>query len=327
MAKGSQATRTITKRNNPFSGGRSGETTSGKQPVRSMDFPRRNDVNCVAPASSLNKDSLSRSISSQSRTEHRTFYDDPVTVRQWAAETDPNAPADFAEYGLPETSYGVDASAICAAPQVPGSFPVSCSNVSHISFPVSRGFQDDAFSAPCAPAMPNGMAENRGDPLGFETYGDAEPMRNYETWPYPTPTAEDISYSTSTASCYPYSGDSTFEPRFSDWPTGVFLPDNEASREGYPCGSNTLAWSPILTTDPSVSSSYSRSSYLTMQANTPLSPVAQEPDWPMDPVNGQEEAGFYPAFSLGETFSQSAGLLDGHDPMRFVYNYVSPSPH
>ncbi|KAL8932922.1 MAG: hypothetical protein Q9211_006055, partial [Gyalolechia sp. 1 TL-2023] len=53
-----------------------------------------------------------------------------------------------------------------------------------------------------------------------------------------------------------------------------------------------------------------------MQANTPLSPVAQEPDWPIDPVTCQEEAGFYPAFSLGETFSQPAGLQNGNDPMR-----------
>ncbi|KAL8942884.1 MAG: hypothetical protein Q9216_001427 [Gyalolechia sp. 2 TL-2023] len=318
MAKGSQASRTITKRNNPFSGGHSGEATTGKQRVRSMDFPRRNDATCVAPAPSLKKETLSRSVASQSRTEHRTFYDDPVTVRQWAAETDPNTSVDFADYGLPETKYGIDVSTICLAPQVPGSFPVSCSDVSHFSFPASRGFQDDDFGAPGAPPMPNGMAPNLMDPLGLETYNGTEPMRNYETWSYPTPTAEDVSFSTCTAPCYPYSADSSFEPRFSDWPTNVFLPDNEGPREGYPCASNTLAWSPVLATDPSVSSSYSRSSYLAMQANTPLSPVAQEPDWPIDPVTCPEESGFYPAFSLGETFSQPAGLLNGQDPMSTV---------
>lgn len=286
-----------------------------------MDLPKRKDVTGVTPASSLNKVSLTRNVSSQSRTEHRTFYDDPVTVRQWAAETDPNTAVDFAEYGLPETGYGIDASAICAPPPIPG-FPVSCSDVSPVSFPVAPGFVDDGFGAPGAPPVPSGMTQNPGDPFGLEAYGGADPTRNYETWSYPTPTTKDMPYSASATSCYPYSRDTNFEPRFADWPIDVYLPDNEASGEGYPCSSNTLAWSPILATDPSVSSSYSRSSYLPMQANTPLSPVAQEPDWPIDPVTCQEETMFYPAFSLGETFSQPASLFNGQDSMRFVHDCV-----
>lgn len=287
-----------------------------------MDSSRRKDAPCAANGTSLNKDSLSLSISSHSRTEHRTFYDDPITVRQWAAETDPNTPIEFTEYGLPETTYGADASAVCAVPPVPGSFPISCSSVSHVSFPVSTGFQEDDFGATCARPMETGMAPNFGDTLGLETHSGTDFIRNYEAWSYPTPTAEDMSYSTSTASYYPYSTDSSFEPRFSDWSTGMFLPDNDATKEGFTCGSNSLAWSPMLATDPSLSSSYSRNSYLAMQASTPLSPVAQEPTWPTDPVTCQEETGFYPAFSLGEALSQPVAPIDGHDPMRFVCDCI-----
>ena len=318
MAKGSQSTRTITRKNNPFSGARSGELASGKQQLRSMDSPRRKDATCVPSGSSLNKDSLSRNVASHSRTEHRTFYNDPVTVRQWAAETDPNTPVDFAEYGLPETAYGVNTSVFCATPQIQGCFPVSSASVSHISFPVTSGFQDDAFSAACAQPMANGMAPNPRDTVGLDAYNGSDTIKNYDTWSYPTPTAEDVTYTTATAPCYPYNADSSYEPRFSDWSTGDFMPDCEVPKDGFPIGSSSFAWSPVLATDPSVSSSYSRSSYLAMQANTPLSPVAQEPDWSVDPVTCQEEAGFYPAFSLGEAFSQPAGLFNGHDSMRFV---------
>ncbi|KAL8841513.1 MAG: hypothetical protein Q9170_000896 [Blastenia crenularia] len=318
MVKGSQSTRTISKKNNPFSGNRSSETTSGKQRLRSMDSPRRKDVPCAAGGPLLNKDSLSQSVSSYSRTEHRTFYDDPVTVRQWAAETDPNTPVDFAEYGFPDTTFGLDASVLCAAPPVPADLAISRSSVSHVSFAVSNGFQDKVFGAAYAHTMPDGMAHNLRDPTGVETCRGAESMRNHETWSYTAPAPDDMPYCTPVDSGYSYKAESSLEPRFSDWPAGVYLPDAEASKQGIPYGSNALSWSPMLATDPSVSSSYSRSSYLAMQANTPLSPVAQEPDWPIDPVTCQEETGFYPAFSLGDALSPPQWTLNGHDSMSTV---------
>ncbi|KAI4191908.1 MAG: hypothetical protein LQ348_003361 [Seirophora lacunosa] len=74
----------------------------------------------------------------------------------------------------------------------------------------------------------------------------------------------------------------------------------------------------MLAADPSVSSSYSRSSYLAMQTNTPLSPVAQEPDWPVGQGTCPEESNFYPAFSLGEP-SEAAGYpTEHHDSMSVV---------
>ncbi|KAL9599592.1 MAG: hypothetical protein Q9219_003748 [cf. Caloplaca sp. 3 TL-2023] len=159
MAKGSQTTRPVARKNNPFSGGRSKEATSGKLRPKTMDSSRRKDAACVKTGSAMNQDCFSQSVASHSRTENRTFYDDPVSVRQWAAETDPNTTVDFADY-------------------------------------------------------------------------------------------------------------------------------------------------------------------LAIQGNTPLSPVAQELDWSLDPGTSQGEAGFYPAFNLGEALSQPAGPLDGQDPMRRVHAYT-----
>lgn len=266
--------------------------------------------------SSLNQDPLTRNVSLPSRTEHRTFYDDPVSVRQWAAETDLNTPVNSTEYGFPDSTYGIDAPGVCDAPPNAGSFPVSCSSVSHNSFPVIDGLQGDTFGVGGAYPDPNGMARSLGDPLGIETYSGSELTGNYETWSYPTPTAEDMTYSTSTVSCLPFNGESSIEPRFSDWSTGFPLLDNEVSREDFSRGSQNIAWSPMLATDPSMSSSYSRSSYLAMQANTPLSPVAQEPDWPLDQSTCPEEPGFYPAFSLGEPSQLASYPAEHHDPMR-----------
>ncbi|KAL8974406.1 MAG: hypothetical protein Q9197_001343 [Variospora fuerteventurae] len=314
MARGNQATRTLRK-NNPFSGGRSGENAPGKQRLKSVDPSRTKDAPRVSVGSSLNQASLSRSVSLNPRTEHSTFYNDPVSVRQWAAETAPNTPVDFTEYGFPEPAYGLDALRVCETSQAPGSFPLACSSASHVSFPVPIGFPGDDFSAACAYSDPNGMVRSLGDLSRMKTHNASDATGNYEPWSYPTPTAADMQYSTSNLSHLPYNGDSSIEPRFSDWSTGFYLPDTEASRDDYPGGPNSLAWSPLLAADPSVSSSYSRSSYLAIQTNTPLSPVAQESDWPVDPITCPEESSFYPAFSLGEP-SELAGYPTGHqDPM------------
>ncbi|KAL8806516.1 MAG: hypothetical protein Q9182_001299 [Xanthomendoza sp. 2 TL-2023] len=150
-------------------------------------------------------------------------------------------------------------------------------------------------------------------------------MKNYDydTWSYPTPTAEDMAYSTATASYLPYGGGNHFEPRYPDLPSGMFLPEEEFPKADYPCGSHSVAWSPLLATEPSVSSSFTRSSYLAMQSSTPLSPVAQEPDWLATHGFGQEEeTGLYPAFSLGEPFPIPAGCqIAQHDDMS-----TSPTP-
>lgn len=285
-----------------------------------MEPSRKNDVSRVSHGAALNKDTLSRSASN-TRTEHRTFYDDPVSVRQWAAETDPNTPADFAEYGFPNASHGAEMTGFCATAQLPGSFPVSCPSVSHISYPMTSGFRNEDHSAAYAQSIFNEVAQGSRNPLRLDTHGNMDPMKNYETRSYPTPTAEDMTYSTSTAYCFPYSGGNDFEPRVSDWSTGAFLPDDDFPKASLPCGSQTLAWSPLLATDPSVSSSHSRSSYLAMQPNTPLSPVAQEPNWPAGHGYTQEDTGLYPAFSLGEAFALPAGCqIDQHDAMRFVYS-------
>lgn len=317
MVRGTQASRNLRK-NNPFSGGRSGEKAPGKQRLESMDPSRTEDAPRVSVGTSLNQDSLSRNVSLNLRTEHRTFYNDPVSVRQWAAETAPNTPVDFTEYGFPESTYGHDALRVCETSQTPGSLPLACPSVSHVSFPVTLGFPGDDFRAACAYSDPNGMVRSLGDPLRVDRHSAHDATGNYGSWSYPTPTATDMQYSTSSVSHLPYNGDSSIEPRFSDWSTAFYLPDTEAPREDYPGGPNPLAWSPMLAADPSVSSSYSRSSYLAMQTNTPLSPVAQEPDWPVGQGTCPEESNFYPAFSLGEP-SEAAGYpTEHHDSMRWV---------
>ncbi|KAL8910242.1 MAG: hypothetical protein Q9171_004443 [Xanthocarpia ochracea] len=331
MAKRSQNTRTITKKNNPFSGGRPGESYTGKQRMKSMDSATRRDVPRFPNGSSLNVDSLSRNLSSSTRTEHRTFYDDPISVRQWAAETDPNTPANFADFGFPDPTYAADVPAMSAAPQLPGSFPVLCSSVSHVSFPVTNGFPSNDLNATCAEAGLHGMALDFGIPPNAESLAGIAPAKNYdyEAWSYPTPTADDMAYSTATASYLPYGEASNIEPRFSDWSSGAFPPDDEFPRTEYPCDPHSVAWSPLLATDPSVSSSYSRSSYLAVQSSTPLSPVAQEPDWSTGHDFGQEEeSGLYPAFSLGEAFPLSAGCqvaqLDDMSTLKPVRSFQRP---
>lgn len=328
MAKGSQNTRITTKKNNPFSGGHPGASTSGKQRQRSMESSRKKDVPRFPNGASLNVDTLSRNSSSSTRTDHRTFYD-RISVRQWAAETDPNAPANSAEYGFQQATYAADVPAMSAAPQLPGSFPVSCSSVSHVSLPVTHGFPSVDLNTTCAEAGLHGMAPNFGIPPNTESLACMDPMKNYdyEAWSYPTPTAEDMAYSTATASYLPFGEASNIEPRFANWSSGAFLPDDEFSRTDHPCGSQPVAWSPLLATDPSVSSSYSRSSVLAMPSSTPLSPVAQEPDWPTGHDLGQEEEnGFYPAFSIGEAFPLSAVCqFTQNNDMRFVRSLCSPS--
>ncbi|KAL8896288.1 MAG: hypothetical protein Q9192_003170 [Flavoplaca navasiana] len=275
-----------------------------------MESSRKRDAARLPNGASLNVDTLSRSSPSSARTEHRTFYNDPMSVRQWAAETDPNTPVNFAEYGFPETTFATDVPAISAASQLPGSFPVSCSSVSHVSFPVTNGFPSDDLNATCAEAGFQGLAQDFGITPNTESLACMDPVKNYEyeAWSYPTPTADDMAYSTATAPYVPYGEANNIEPRFSNWSWGALPLDDEFSRADYSCGSQSVAWSPLLATDPSVSSSYSRSSYLAMQATTPLSPVAQEPDWPSGHGLGQvEENGFYPAFSLGEALSLPAG--------------------
>ena len=328
MAKGSQSVRTATKKNNPFSGARSGDATAGKQRLRPMEPARQKDVPYVPHGSSLNEDALSRRDVMTTRTEHRTFYDDPISVRQWAAETDPNTPVDFAGYGYPSASQSVENATFCAAPSMPGAFPAFSPSVSYVPFPISSGIQDNEFGAGYPVSMLHGLPQSSRNALSLDTCNDMDSMKHYEACAYPTPTAEEMTYSTSTASYVPYyGGGQDFEPRYSSWPSGTFLPEDEASQAMYPHGSNGAAWSPVLGTDPSVSSSYSRSSYLAMQPNTPLSPLAQEPSWPAGQGHAQEEdLGLCPTFSLGEAFSLPAGCrVDHDDGMRFVCGQLNLS--
>ncbi|KAL8709562.1 MAG: hypothetical protein Q9220_005654 [cf. Caloplaca sp. 1 TL-2023] len=302
----------MTKKNNPFSGNPSNGPASGKAHIKPMTSTRNKDVPQYPTETSLNKDTLIRNMYSNTRTEHRTFYDDPISVRQWAAETDPNTSVDFAEYGIPDTSCEIDMPGLRVAPQDSGSFLAHCSSASHVSFPVSSGIPSDDLSAAYSYHASNGLAPAFRGSLGIDTSGAMDSLKNYETWPYPTPTAEEMAYSASAVSYAPFSGGSSFEPRFADWPASAFLPEEGVSMADLPRTSQTLAWSPVLATDPSISSSYSRSSYMAMQPNTPLSPVPQESNWPTaSGLTEEEEAGFYPAFSLGESFSIPSGHSNG----------------
>ncbi|KAL8872069.1 MAG: hypothetical protein Q9174_002238 [Haloplaca sp. 1 TL-2023] len=314
MARGSQSAKTATKKNNPFSGARSSDITAGKQRLRPMEPARQKDIPHVPHGLSLNEDALSRRDVMTTRTEHRTFYDDPISVRQWAAETDPNTPVDFAGHGYPNASQSIENTAFCAAPPMPGAFPAFPPSVSYVPFPMSSGIQDSEFGTGYSMSMLHGMSQSSRNALSLDTCNDIDSMKNYEARAYPTPTAEEMTYSTSSASYLPYGGSHDCEPRYFGWPSGNFLPEDETSQAMYPHGSNGAAWSPVLGTDPSVSSSYSRSSFLAMQPHTPLSPLAQEPNWPAGQGHGHEDdLGFCPAFSLGEAFSLPAGCRMDHD--------------
>ena len=319
MTRGQNSTRTTVKKTNPFTGGRASDTISGKPRLRPMDLPRNKETTALPSVPCLNKDVLSRNISSSSRTEHRTFYDNPNSVRQWAAKTDSNISVDFTEYG-PAGGFGNDLAMTSGALQIPGSFSVSCSNVSNVSCATTNGFPYDGLCTSGARSTLHRMNTGFEAQQGLADNGNFDFMNQYDGWNFSAPAAEELLYSTSAAS-YPIGNDGVMaEPRFTDWPSAPFPSDDVVPGTDFAASSRPLAWSPVSASDPSVSSSYSRNSFLAIQPNTPLSPIAQESAWSPG-QNGiqEEETGFYPEFSLGEALSLPATCPNAQfDTMRFV---------
>lgn len=303
MTRRHSSIRTITKKNNPFTGPKTGHS-QGKQQSRTMELARKKE-----PAGSSLKDGTKSQGLSTLRTEHRTFYD----IRQWAAETDPNVSVDFVDHGC--SKFACDTSMPTGHLPIPEKFSVSSATVSDVSFPAYNGLQRNNLSAAGA-GMELGLdLQDQAFDNGLDYPG---PEYQSGPWPFPPASAEDMEFSNSAASYPTVSSDSNVDPGLPDWSVNPLQNGGIALRTVFPSSSQCLAWSPISAADPSVSSSYSQGSYLAMQSGNGLSPNNGEYCWATE-LNGIPDE-FYPAFSLGESLqapASTSGFVQD-DAMRFV---------
>ena len=290
----------------------------GKQAIKAMELPRRKG-SAESKKVSLRDNSMPRHTASDARTEHRTFYDNPISVQQWAAETDTSASVEFAEYG--GSSFPSDALMASGNPRLPGEFPVCSMSVSDVSFPAYNHTIQNNGLCNTDVGLDFGLESHQGHGLG-NSMDYSGPQLQYDSWAYPTPSAEDMAFSNSASSYPTVSGDSSVDPRYSDWTAGPLQMGETGSRNTFPACSQALTWSPCSATGPPVSSSISQSSYAALQTHTPLSPAPRDGTWSADQAgNRDEDAGFYPAFSLGEALqipAPATGFGVQCDAMRFV---------
>ncbi|KAL9612011.1 MAG: hypothetical protein Q9167_003377 [Letrouitia subvulpina] len=291
MTRRHSSIRTITKKNNPFTGPKIGH--SQEKHSRTIELARKKESTDFP----LKDGTKSQGLSTL-RTEHRTFYD----IRQWAAETDPNVSVDFVDYGC--SKLACDISMPTGHPPMPEKFPVSSATVSDVSFSAYNGLQRDNLCAAGAGVDLGLDLQDQGFDNGLDYPG---PEYQNGPWSFPPASAEDMVFSNSAASYPTASSDSNVDPGLPDWSANPLQNGVIGVRTVFPSGSQCLAWSPISAVDPSVSSSHSQGSYLAMHSGNVLSPNSGEYCWSAE-LNGiqDEESVFYPAFSLGESLQAPA---------------------
>ncbi len=329
------------KKNNPFTGSRLNGIVPDKKCSKPKNAARGQDVS-VLPAGSLNDEQfLFRSSASMTSSDHRTFFNDPAQVRQWAANSAAGSDTfvDVPAYGHCSASYGIDPSMTTVAPQMPGSVSALRSDVSHFSFqPLSHmpetngaGLNYEAFSP-----TSTGNATSPVDPrLGFQPFQDIdsnlgalEEQYPREFWQFPTTGADNEMFTNQVAPSSLAMGAPNEDSGYrSGWPMAPAQTGDEILGTGVPCTAYPLACSPLSAVDPSVCSSFSQSSFLGPQPNTPISPTFQEGTWPAEQAGTLEENAVFPAFTIGESMEGSfpAGRInDQVDMLRFVRHATGP---
>lgn len=302
----------IRRKNSPTSGDRVSDKISGKKCQKSVNHPEDQD-SPAAPVGTysneyfpLRNGSLVSSLGHGS-SDHRTFFN-PSKVEQWVANSasGPDAFLQFASYDQAGGVSGSDPSLPGVVPEIPGSFSVSRSSVSHVSLQHSAQLAgangsimnfDDMCTANAASRIDSNLEVSQG--LEFDGSVDfLGEQYHHDVWSYQAPVDDDSLFSNS-AAVHP-KGVNNETGLLSEWTPAPFQAGDELLSAPIPCPSQPVTWSPLLV-DPSVSSSYSQSSLLVPQPNTPLSPATQEETWcATQRGNSEEETGLYPQFSIGD---------------------------
>lgn len=288
------------------------EKISGKQNQKSVN-PKDQD-SPAAPVGTYSSEcfpfrngSLVSSLD-HGNSDHRTFFN-PSKVEQWVANSasGPDTFLQFASFDQAGGMSGSDPSLSGAVPEMPGSFSVSRSTVSHVSLQHSAQIAGANGSMMNYDDMCTANATSRIDPNldlspGLEFDGSVDflgEQYHHDIWSYQAPVDDDSLFSNSAAV---HTKGVNNEPGLcSEWPPAPFQAGDELLSAPIPCTSQSVAWSPLLVVDPSASSSYSQSSLLVPQPNTPLSPATQEETWcATQRGNSEEETGLYPQFSIGD---------------------------
>ena len=206
MTKG-QPSKMALKRKNPTATGSRCEDASIKQHSKSATLSKRQDT-CQGqrPVETGNS---SRNGSVLPPVEHKTYSNDPAQVRQWAASSATGF-TPFEEHAIQQqysASLATDSLMTRTESQIPGSFPMSRSNVSPFSVPSSQvfdgGLRSD-YNEMCIPStgtpmegLPNVL--NLQQPCLNGDLNYSGPQYSEAAWSYPTPVAEDMMYSNSAA--------------------------------------------------------------------------------------------------------------------------------
>ena len=301
MTKG-QPSKMALKRKNPTATGNRCEDASVKQHSRSATLPKRQDT-CQGPRPVATGNSSSGNGSVLTPVEHKTYSNDPAQVRQWAASSATGF-APFEEHGMQQqysASLATDSLMTRTESQIPGSFPMSRSNVSPFSVPSSQvfdaGLRTD-YNEMCLPStgtpidgLPPVLNLQQPCLNGDLNYSGSQYPE--AAWSYPTPVAEDMMYSSSAAM------PNTF---IEAWPQTACPSGQDLTNTGFPSTSNPMSWSPLSAVDPSVSSSLSQSSYIGPQPDTPLSQAFHDGTWSSDlQGNMDPERGAFHGFTIGES--------------------------
>ena len=315
---------TVKKKSSTSTGGRC-ENASIKQRSKPNSLPRRQDppkAQGFVPAVSSSAHGSSAVLA-----EHRTYSNDPAQVRQWAAGT-------VSGYGPIEDSLnqqsfgpsiGNDTMMSRSDSQVPGSYPMLRSHVASLPVPHASHMFDTGLDTSFSE-----VTSTPGDPVhGLPTSLIQQPpclnldmdlsggQYQESTWSYPTPTADDMVYSNSAAM-----PSNIMDP----WPQMPCQAGQELTNNGFPCASNSMAWSPLSAVDPSVASSHSQSSFIGQQPDTPLSQAFHDGTWSSDHQGNMDpENSNFQGFNLGEPtqLPPSVEFIDRHhDGLRFVLKAV-----
>ena len=330
------------KKNNPFTGGRlSGKVPDKKSPKATDSLTGQNAA--LLPIGSFHDDQLLfRGSTSMTSSDHRTLFNDPAQVRQWAANsaTGSDTLVDVPGYHQCSGSYGIDPSMTTVAPQMPGSVSVLCSDVSQISFPHlthipetnGAGINYNTF----LPTAAGNTASPINPGLRFHPFqdidadgGTLDEQYPRDFWQFPTTdTADGIFTNQAASNALAMGGRNDDSGYRSGWPMTPVQAGDEILSTGVPCTSYPLACSPLSAVDPSVSSSFSHSSFLGPQPNTPISPEFHESTWSTEQPGTLEESAMFPAFTIGDSVEvsfPSERVNDQVDMLRFVGHATSPS--
>ena len=296
------------------------DKNSGKQDHKFFTHAQEQDSQ-VFPLGSYSNESNPFRVGSlasspdYSSSDNRTFFN-TSKVEQWVANSVSGSDSfvQLAPYDQSGLLTGNHPSLPGAGPEIPGSFSISHSTLSHVSLQHSAQFPGTdgplmSYNEPCTVTVAEPCPEISP---GFEPE-DADILR--DLWPYQAPLDEDSFYSNS-AAVHATIGNEDFG-LCSEWTPA---PAEDLLQAPVTCASQTAGWSSLLVVDPS-ESSYSQSSMLVPQPNTPLSPATQDDGWcATQRGNPEDESGVHPQLSLREHVPLPSPPLytDGTLDMRFV---------